>query len=173
MRPSFEEPRPFLVENAHHLPTSGLALDAAAGLGGNAGFLLQRGLRVIGVDISTVGLHFAKARLPALMAIAADLRHFHIPANTFDVITNFFFLERSLFPAYTQALRPGGILIFETMTIEMRSRRPDINPIYLLGSGELRQAFSHLEILFYQEGWQRLEGPHPRALASLVARRKE
>jgi hypothetical protein len=51
MRESFERPRPFLVEHAHLLPSSGLALDIAMGLGGNAGFYWLR-LRVIGVDIS-------------------------------------------------------------------------------------------------------------------------
>ncbi len=168
-RSSFEEPRPFLLENAHHLPVRGLALDAAMGLGGNAGFLLQRGLHVVGVDLSSLGVRVAKARLPALMAVEADLRHFHIPADTFDVIINFFYLERSLFPIFARALRPGGILIFETMTVEMRSLRPDIEPLFLLEPGELRQAFPSLEILSYREGWQNRSGPHPRAVASLAA----
>jgi SAM-dependent methyltransferase len=170
-RDSFARPRPFLLQSAHHLPASGLALDAAMGLGGNAGFLLQRGLRVIGIDLSSVALHQAKARLPGLMAVLANLADFPLPPNSFDVIINFYYLERSLFSTYLQALRPRGILIFETLTIEMQTLRPDIDPQYLLQSGELCHAFRNMDIQFYNEGWQRLDSPHPRAVASLVARR--
>jgi SAM-dependent methyltransferase len=35
-------------------------LDIAMGLGGNAAFLLERGLRVVGLDISWVALQRAK-----------------------------------------------------------------------------------------------------------------
>lgn len=170
-RDSFIKPRPFLIQSAPYLPTEGLALDAAMGLGGNAEFLLQRGLRVIGVDLSSVAVRQAKARLPALMAVLADMGSFPLPQATFSVILNFYYLERSLFQLYPKALRPGGILIFETLTVEMQSLRPDIEPEYLLQSGELCQAFQSLEILHYSEGWQRLDTPHPRAVASLVARR--
>lgn len=167
---SFEKPRPFLVENASHLPSNGLALDIAMGLGGNAGFLLELGLRVVGVDISGVAVRRAHARLPKLMAVQADLTRFYLPPATFDVILNFFYLERALWPRYRQALRPGGILVFETLTQAMLTRQPDIDPQYLLAPGELRQAFSALEILTYREGWTESETGHPRAVAGLVGR---
>jgi SAM-dependent methyltransferase len=176
-RASFEQPRRFLVENAARLPRQGLALDAAMGLGGNAAFLLARGLRVVGVDISIVALRQAKARLPGLMAVLADLTRFYLPANCFDVIINFYYLQRDLWPAYIRALRPGGILLIETLTEEMRAVHPEISPAYLLQPGELRQAFSSdlyrncLELLAYHESWQEQEGRHPRAVASLAARK--
>ena len=50
----FDRPRAFLLAQAAWLPTHGLALDVAMGLGANAAWLLSRGLRVIGVDISEV-----------------------------------------------------------------------------------------------------------------------
>ena len=53
---TYTHPRRFLVENAHWLPAQGVALDAAMGLGGNAEYLLQRGLRVVGIDISSVAV---------------------------------------------------------------------------------------------------------------------
>ena len=177
-RASFERPRPFLVENAGHLPPQGLALDAAMGLGGNAAFLLQRGLRVVGVDISIIALRQAKAQLPTLMAVLADLTRFHLPPNSFDVILNFYYLQRDLWPAYLRALRPSGLLLIETLTEEMRVIHPEISPAYLLQPGELRQAFSRglygdcLEILAYREGWQEQEGRHPRAVASLAAQKR-
>jgi hypothetical protein len=169
---SFVQPRPFLVEQAGWLPQAGLALDAAMGMGGNAGFLMQRGLGVVGVDISTVAVSRAKARLPGLLAVVADMAHFRLPDDTLDVILNFFYLERSLWPAYWHWLKPGGLLVFETLTVEMLARNPACDPAFLLEPGELRQAFADWEILIYQEGWRGLEGEHPRATAAVVARKR-
>ncbi len=171
MRTSFERPRPFLVENSPYLPASGLALDAAMGLGGNAGFLIERGLRVAGVDISDLAVRCAKARLPSLQAVIADLTCFSLPPAAFDLIVNFYYLQRDLWPQYIRALKPGGVLIFETLTQEMMTLRPDIEPVYLLAPGELRKAFAELEIIVYREGWVNPHGKHPRAVASLVARK--
>lgn len=170
---TFVQPRPFLVENAAYLPSTGLALDVAMGLGGNAAFLLERGLRVVGIDISRVALRQAKARLPGLMAVLADLTCFPLPERTFDVILNFYYLQRDLWPQYRRALRPGGVLFFETLTQEMRSIHPEIDPLYLLYPGELRQAFADWEILAYREGWEEDCGGRRRAVASLVARLPE
>jgi SAM-dependent methyltransferase len=167
---SYTSPRPLLVSNAHLLPTGGLAFDAAMGLGGNAQYLIERGLRVVGVDISWVAVRKAKSRLPALMAVLADLTEFHLPEATFDLIINFFYLQRDIWPIYKQALRPGGLLVIETMTQDMAIINPDIDPAYLLTPGELRAAFEDFKILYYQEGWQSSDGKHLRAVASLVAR---
>jgi tellurite methyltransferase len=170
---NFEKPRPFLVRHAELLPTDGLALDAAMGLGGNAEFLLKRGLKVIGIDISSVALKRAKQRLPDLMAIQADLTQFYLPEDIFDVIINFYYLQRNLWPDYIRALRPGGQLIFETLTIDFRSLQPDIDPKYLLAPDELRHAFPTLEIIDYQEGWSTSDNGHQRSVAGLVARKKK
>ncbi len=169
---SFERPRGFLVQSALFLPHHGLALDAAMGLGGNAAFLLARGLRVIGVDISEVALRAARQRLPGLAAVQADLSHFYFPENTFELIVNFYYLERSLWPSYSSALKPGGILVFETLSIEMLSIHPEIDPLYLLKPGELRQAFPDLETISYRQEWI-TESGHRRPVASLVARRPD
>ncbi|HSO27220.1 MAG TPA: class I SAM-dependent methyltransferase [Anaerolineales bacterium] len=170
---SFGRPRPFLMEQAAYLPFSGLALDIAMGLGGNAEFLLARGLRVIGVDISGVALRKAKARLPQLWAVQANLNAFYFPTQHFDALLNFFYLERSLWPDYERTLKPGGVLILETLTIGMQELRPDIDERYLLQPGELAAAFPHLETLVYEEGWTTGRRNHPRATARLIARKPQ
>jgi tellurite methyltransferase len=164
-------PRRFLVENAACLPHEGLALDAAMGLGGNAGFLLERGLRVVGVDVAWVAVRQAKRRLPGLMAVVADLTRFSLPDERFDLILNFYYLQRDMWGRYWRALHPGGILVIETLMQEMHEIRPDIDPQYLLSPGELRAAFSDWQILAYREGWVETETRHPKAVASLIASR--
>ena len=68
-------------------------------------------------------------------------------------------------------LKPGGVLIMETMTIEMLHTRPDYSPEYLLQPGELRHAFAEWEMLVYREGWVEMGLNAPRAVASIVAKR--
>lgn len=168
---TFEKPRPFLVNHTELLPFNGLALDIAMGLGGNAGHLIQRGLKVIGIDISSVALKRARQRLPTLMAVQADLTRFYLPANSFDVILNFFYLQRDLWSYYVQALRPNGWLIFETLTVDFRSLQPDIDPNFLLAHDELHYAFPTLETIDYREGWITSDNGHSRPVAGLVARK--
>lgn len=170
---TFTQPRSFLVQNAHLLPPKGLALDVAMGLGGNAGFLLARGLRVMGVDISSVAAEQASKRFDGLMAVIADLANFHIPADTFDVILNFYYLQRDLWAQYWLALRPRGVLFIETLTREMLQLQPDTDPTYLLAPNELRLAFTGWEILVYREGWEDSRGGRQHPVASLVARKPE
>jgi tellurite methyltransferase len=168
---AFSSPRPFLVQNESFLPAPGLALEAAMGLGGNAGFLLERGWRVIGVDISGEAVRQVKARLPSIWAVQADLAHFPLPPERFDLILNFYFLERSLWPAYTRALRPGGILILETLTEEMQAQQPEIPPEYLLRRGELEHAFPGLETLHLAEGWHPGRSGKLRPTGQIIARK--
>ncbi len=166
-----------LVNHANLLPSSGLALDIATGLGRNARYLVQRGLRVVGVDISHVALIRAKKDIPSLMAAVLDLERFVIPPNKFDVILNILYLQRNLWMQITQGLKLGGLLYMECLTEDMLSIHPEINPSYLLKPAELQHAFydgdfgRNLEILYYYEGWSPSTSSHRRAVASLIARR--
>jgi SAM-dependent methyltransferase len=165
----FDEPRPFLVQHRHLLSPGGLAVDLACGMGGNAGLLIECGYRVIGVDISLVGLRKARRRLPGLMPVLADLVDFSLPAGRFDLVCCFYYLERSLWPAMKAALKPGGLLIIESLTWEMRSLKPEIDPAFVLSPGELRRMADGMDLLVYREGWIQTED-RQTAVASLVAR---
>jgi SAM-dependent methyltransferase len=141
-------PRQLLLDYAHKLPKSGLALDAAAGVGVHGLFLAERGWHVVALDISEVGLRLAKDQAVErgiwLETAVFDLTNPWLPADTFDVILNFRFLERGTFPVYRRALKPGGWLLFETFVHPKRTVK---DPDYFLESGELRAAFTSFEII--------------------------
>ena len=168
------EPREWLTIHESLLPPEGLALDVAMGLGQNAAYLLGRGISTIGVDISGVALQKAIAYTPGLMLIQADLSFPPFSwrvSGIFDVILNFYFLDRDLWTLYARWLKPGGLLFFETLTKTQREYNPEMPPNYLLSPGELLHAFAGMETLDYREGTHTGASDKPRASASLLARK--
>jgi tellurite methyltransferase len=139
---------------AHLLPPTGLVLDAAAGVGVNALFVAGQGLPVVALDISEVGLRLLRQRALALgvrvETAVFDLTHPYFPSNCVDVILNFRFLERATFTAYRQALRPGGLLFFETFVHVAPYGDEEETPDYFLQPGELRRAFTDFETIHYE-----------------------
>ena len=89
-----DAPNEFLASMADQLPTSGDALDIGAGEGRNALFLASRGLNVLAVDQSEVGMQkaqrLAQERGLTLRTQAADLQDFDAEHNSFDVISSIF-----------------------------------------------------------------------------------
>ena len=172
-----EAPAAILTDAAPWLPPPGTALDLACGPGRNALFLAERGWRVLGVDLSAEGLRRLARRsrrrdLP-VQPVLADLERFGLRPSSADLVVNTRFLLRSLFPLIREALRPGGLLLFETFSVhEIEALGGDIRRAYALDRGELRRAFADFEVLLYQEGiFPREEGE--RGLARLVARKRE
>ncbi len=67
--------------------------------------------------------------------------------------------------------RSGGVpSLIETLTQAMLAVRPEIDPIYLLKPGELREAFADWRVIAQRERWLDDEG-WQRAVASLVVQR--
>jgi tellurite methyltransferase len=165
-----------LRDNQHLLPAQGRTLDLACGLGANALLLARRGLEVTAWDLSPVAI----ARLRALAAgsslsIAAEVRDVCAeppPPETFDCILVAHFLERSLAPALAAALRPGGLLFYQTFVREAAGERGPSNPNYRLGINELLHLFSGLTLRFYREEGRTGDlRQGTRDLAQLIAQR--
>jgi SAM-dependent methyltransferase len=163
--------REFLLENQAFLPEKGIALDVAMGLGHNANLMAQHGLQVIGVDFSLVALRKAKAFFSALQVLLADLPNLHFAGESFDVIANFWFLERRLFPVYKRILKPGGLLFLETMRSDPLIEETKVNPIYLLRPAELLEWFAEWEIILYDESRITIVHESKQPIVRLLARK--
>ncbi len=151
------EPRQFLVDWLPRLPSSGLALDIAAGAGRHSLALARHGLAVHAVDISFNGLSVLASRTPkdaGITPIVLDLERGWLPKAKYDVIVNFLFLERAIFPMILRRLRPDGWLVMETFTVEQLTlpHKAHLRRHFLLEKQELFQTFAGLEMVFYEEG---------------------
>jgi tellurite methyltransferase len=149
------------------------ALDIACGTGRHALFLAERGQHVTAVDFSSVALDILEVRARSmhtpvrrrdgfhaagralhrgLELIHANLEGTLLPEHSYDLILCVQYLQRSLFSQMVRALRPEGVLLMETFTqAQMEFSGGPRNPAYLLETGELREAFPELCVLFYRE----------------------
>jgi len=160
-----------LVEGA--LP--GPVLDLACGDGYNGVLLAERGLHVICCDISREALERA-GELAGRRGIAISLWEMDLERpgtnplreDFYGAILVFRYLHRPLFPCIRKGLRPGGLLVYETFTVEQAAFGRPRNPDHLLHPGGLQQAFADWEILHSFEGLK--ENPL-RAVAQLVCRK--
>jgi len=170
-------PSSFLVESFDLLP-KGLALDLAMGEGRNAIYLATRGFDVDGVDVDPTAVAHARASARKLGApIRAILGNvedgtYIIPIETYSVILVFHFLHRPVFQDIKDGVGPGGVVVYQTYTLEQQRFGRPSNPDHLLRPGELKQVFGDWEILRYRE----VIGParrdrRPRAIAGIVARK--
>ena len=181
-----EAPAGILSELWPLLP-AGAALDLACGRGRNAIFLAEHGRHVTSVDWSGAALDILEERARALKIpvrrisrideaeqttraginlLQTDLETVTLPANRYSLILCIRYLERTLFPQIGRALRPGGMLLFETYTkTQLDFSGGPRDPAHLLNTGELRRVFPELEVVFYRE--LRAE----QGIASLAARK--
>jgi len=171
-----ERANAFLIRHMGLLP-KGKALDIATGEGKNAVFLAQHGFDVDGVDISEVGLkkaeNLAREFGVEIHTVLADLDTYQIEKQCYDLIANFYFLNRSLIPKIKRGLKRGGMVIFETYLLEQRalSTVGPKNPKYFLKPNELLSLFKGFRILIYREGIFK-EGGRRKAIASLIAQKR-
>lgn len=144
-----------LSEHQHLLPHTGDALDLACGRGGNALDLASRGLSTWAWDLSPVAVDYVRnASADAGLKVCAEVRDVVArppEAGHFDVIVVAHFLERRLAPTLAGALRPGGLLFYQTFIRENVSDRGPDNPVYRLGRNELLNLFPTLDVVVYRE----------------------
>jgi len=167
-----------LTENKHLLPCSGTALDFACGRGGNARLLALHGLQTQAWDLSPVAIgelnQFANQKNLPLVAQVKDVEATPIPKEQFDVIVVSYFLDRDLWPGLIAALKPEGLLFYETFVVDKVNARGPTSREYLLAANELLHLSTGMHVLsFRDEGQVGDTTQGCRDIAMLVAQKRE
>jgi SAM-dependent methyltransferase len=119
--------------------------------------MARAGFRVVAADYSIEAMKIvataaAHDRL-AIVPVVIDLEtSFPFKASSFDLIANIGFLDRTLVPQLKSALRRGGLLFFDTFSIDQRELGHPRDPRFLLQRYELREMLADMELLRYREG---------------------
>lgn len=167
-----EAPSSWLLENRDLLPRAARTLDVACGRGRHALLLAAAGFPVLAVDRDAALIDALRATAERLeLSLRAEVRDLEtgtadLGSGEYDLVLVFNYLHRPLFPALARALAPGGLLLYETFTVEQARRGKPTNPDFLLLPGELREKVAPLVVLREREG--EFEG---RMVAGVAARK--
>jgi len=166
-------PSPWVERFAPWIPAGGTVLDLACGAGRHAAFLLARGHPVVAVDRDLSGLAELQddPRLDAVQADLEDGRPFPLAGRRFAgvVVTNY--LHRPILPDLVQAVAPGGVLIYETFSVDNAAFGKPSNPAFLLRPGELLEAVrGRLRVRAYEDVI--VQEPRPAAVQRICAERE-
>ena len=151
------EPVTFLKEQAGRLK-KGKALCLAAGEGRNAVYLAQQGFNVTAMDASPRGLEktraLARQKGVTVNTEVGDLqKSYDMGLAKYDLITDFYYHDTSIFPRVMKALKPGGMFILQNFSID----QPYTNtfgpkePRHLVKPNELLNHFGGFRILYYED----------------------
>ena len=172
------EANTFLAENAHLL--HGPVLSLSEGEGRNAVFIASRGLRVVGVDCSEVGLEKAKSlatsRGVVIETEVADLADYQPKEHHFGSVVSISAhlpssVREKLYPLIEKSLKPNGVVLLEAYS-ETQLKRGTGGPkdIDMLMSVEkLRKEFPNLTPILIREIEREVsEGEGHTGIASVV-----
>ena len=162
-----KEPAEWLKGHASLFSGKGSALDIASGEGRNAVFAAERGYQTLAIDISAAGLKKAHALAEEkgvdIKTRVVDLDDWKFEQNAFDLILCFNFLDRRIFPAIKNTLKPRGLIFYETFTIDYL-KYSNFKREWVLEHNELLDVFGEFRILGYRE-----MDIDNKAFASLIA----
>jgi SAM-dependent methyltransferase len=149
----------------------GQAIDIACGTGRNTHYLAEKGFMVDAVDISDYALDKVR-KSSTINKIDSDLDKYNLTPNKYDLIVNVNYLNRRLVSQMKDALKSGGLLVFETFIVAHGDfNMPTMNLDFLLRKNELLHSFIGLEVIYYEEKIDvNLRGERTK-VASLVAKK--
>ena len=151
---------------SHHVRPGGRVLDVACGGGRHARLLAHMGFEVVAVDRDP---SLFPDPPPGVELRAADLETGPWPyaGQRFDAIVVTNYLHRPLLPDLIAALRPGGVLIYETFMLGNERFGKPSNPAFLLRPNELIDAFAPaLQIVAFEQG--EVASPRPACIQRIA-----
>lgn len=163
------DPSAWVTRFAHLIPQGGSVLDLACGSGRHARRLAGLGFAVTAVDRDREALAGMNG-ITGIRTLVADLEGAAWPlaGAGFDAVIVTNYLHRTLFPAIFEAIRPDGVLIYETFALGNELFGRPSNPEFLLRPGELLERVSgRLEVVAFEQG--QVQRPKPAALQRICA----
>ena len=172
------EANAFLVENAHLL--QGPVLSLSEGEGRNAVFIASRGLRVLGVDCSSVGLEkaraLAKSRGVVIETEVADLAEYEPKEGHYGSVVSISAhlpgsIREKLYPLIEASLKPNGVVLLEAYSENQLAKNTggpkDVD--MLMSVEKLRKEFPSLQVLLLREIEREVsEGEGHTGMASVI-----
>jgi tellurite methyltransferase len=155
----------------------GRALDVACGAGRNALYLAQAGYQVDAIDISAEGLNQAlqKAEHQRLSInwIEHDLDQAFQFDTDYDLIIVMWYVNLALITRLCGCLAAGGYLLCEEHLITDQEVIGPSSLNFRVVPGDLREAVSGLDILFYEESIEKNDEGDQVASARVVAKNNQ
>ena len=169
-----DDTSPWIARWAGLVRPGGSVLDIACGAGRHSRWFARGGHPVTAVDRDGTIADWA-SRETGVVGVVADLEGGPWPftGRRFDAVVVTNYLHRPLFPSLIDALKPNGVLLYETFTIDnyFRHRHPR-RWEFCLAPNELLRLTSPLRVLHYDEGeHDGGQGSGPSYTARLVAQK--
>jgi SAM-dependent methyltransferase len=147
------EPAPseWVLRWAAWVAAGATVLDVAGGTGRHARVFALQGCAVTLVDVSEAALAQAR-QIAGVEVMQADLENAPWPfqAAQFDVVVVTNYLWRPRFDNLLAALKPGGLLIYETFARGQETIGRPSRTEFLLEPGELLKRCEGMDILAYE-----------------------
>lgn len=148
-------PAEVLAQNLHLLPSGGSALELACGLAANGMLLARQGLKTDAWDISKVAIEklnsIAQSEGIEIQAQVRDVLQDPPEVEKYDVIVVAHFLNRDFIPLIRAALKPGGLVFYQTFTQDKVEESGPSSLDFRLAQNELLQFFQDYIIRVYRE----------------------
>jgi SAM-dependent methyltransferase len=160
-------PSTWLTRWAHLLQPGTSVLDLACGSGRHVRWLAGAGLAVTALDRDANAVEPLR---PLAEVVVADIESGPWPLGErqFDLVLVTNYLWRPLWTQMLGAVRPGGLLVYETFARGNETVGRPSRPEFLLEPGELLARCRDWRVLGYEDGF--LDAP-PRFVQRIVAQR--
>jgi len=147
-------------------------LDLACGSGRNGCYLASLGHQLTYLDKNGDALSLIGQQDNDGKFIQVDLETnppFSLKTSSYDAIVVFRYLHRPLMPTIIDAIKPGGLIIYETFMHQQASIGRPKNPDFLLTQDELIKTFSTFETLHQFEGYDEIQQAY---IGQFIGRKK-
>jgi SAM-dependent methyltransferase len=161
-------PSTWVTRWSHLFEPGATALDLACGSGRHTRWLAQRGLAVTALDRDADAVAPLRALADVLVADieSGEPDAWPLADGQFDVVLVTNYLWRPLWPQVLAAVRPGGLLVYETFAQGNETVGRPARPAFLLEPGELLAVCRGWRVLGYEDGFL---DPPPRFVQRIVA----